>query len=192
MSNSTDWTLQPPTAWQASNFAEAWLRDAVEQTLTDDVNARRKEIIFAVCFAESYLFEWARMRLMPTEVNKYFPTDSHDSKYRRSLLKKWVEVPRELASDGIIRERPTLDVSDLWRLVNYRNGLVHAEASRQEPIGGPPIESKAFPTTSDLAELEPGWATGIVVSLVRQLHGQIGEDPPKYVEDQWPGIGGPQ
>ncbi len=178
-----DWTLQPPTAWHASNFAEAWLRDAVAEISIETIDARRREIIFAVCFTESYIFEWARMKLTPTEVDTYFPTDSRDPNYRRPLLKKWVEVPRELASDDIIRERPTLDVSDLGRLVDYRNGLVHAESSRPEPIGGPPIERKAFPTTSDLAELEPGWATTIVVNLVKQLHDQIGEDPPKYIHD---------
>ena len=53
------------TVWLTYNWAPEWLADAhmAAQTTTvaeDRKHSRRREILFAACFAESYLFEWVR------------------------------------------------------------------------------------------------------------------------------------
>jgi hypothetical protein len=46
---------------KVTRFAPDWLRDArSEAMLLEDIDSRRREIVFAVCFIESYLFEWVR------------------------------------------------------------------------------------------------------------------------------------
>lgn len=47
-----DATVTPPP------YAEAWFKDAVEASIQPGPHARRREIVFSVCFVESYLFEW--------------------------------------------------------------------------------------------------------------------------------------
>ena len=47
--------------WATASFARAWFSDALEEAgVVNDSDARRREIVFAVCFAESYLLEWVR------------------------------------------------------------------------------------------------------------------------------------
>jgi hypothetical protein len=57
-------TVGVPTVWVSDNFSEDWFSDALKEARSGtDFNARRREIIFAACFAESYLFEWTRRRI---------------------------------------------------------------------------------------------------------------------------------
>jgi hypothetical protein len=48
--------------WLAASFASSWFRDALveAQRSKGDIDARRRGILFAVCFVESYLLEWTR------------------------------------------------------------------------------------------------------------------------------------
>lgn len=47
-----------PTIWLSYCFAPEWFADALNEAKTGrDHNTRRREIIFAVCCAESYLVE---------------------------------------------------------------------------------------------------------------------------------------
>lgn len=62
-----------PTVWLSDNFAQDWFADALNEARTEqDHNSRRREIIFATCFAESYIFEWVRHVVEIEEVNNYF------------------------------------------------------------------------------------------------------------------------
>jgi hypothetical protein len=70
-----------PTIWLTYPFAKEWFEDALHEAKTGiDHNARRREIVFAVCFAESYLFEWVRDQVLDrkdrqklvTDLNQYF------------------------------------------------------------------------------------------------------------------------
>ena len=86
-------TVQPVTFWRSDNYAEDWYRDAVAEARSGGGHdARRREIIFASCFAESFIFEWTRHKLKIEEIDDYFPSKSqrkHDLRYRRKLLDKW-------------------------------------------------------------------------------------------------------
>ena len=66
-----------PTIWQTYSFAPEWFADALHEAgQTGNHHARRREIIFAVCFAESYLVEWVRDEVLNRDfnlLNQYFP-----------------------------------------------------------------------------------------------------------------------
>ena len=180
-----------PTLWRAENFAEDWLDDAVNASSIDGIGGRRREIVLSVCFVESYLFEWTRRQVSVEELNDFFPVSSHTAtgkknpNYRRPLKRKWKKVPRELFDAKKIGSRPNLDLSMLGTLITYRDGLVHAAASRHDTFDRK-HKSTVRPTKEDLGDLKPGWAVSIVVDLVRDLHRQLGQDLPTYVNKLWP------
>lgn len=173
------------TAWQSDNYAEDWYRDALaEASSGGDHNALRREIIFASCFAESFIFEWARRKLQIEEINDYFPPKrrfKNDPKYRRKLLKKWKEVPRELQEAGKTKVQPNLDLSRLGQLLECRHGLVHASASRPA-TKAQPRKTRPFPRKKDLKTLTAGWAVSIVFDLVSELCNQLSEPKPEYLQ----------
>ena len=63
--------------WIYQSFAKAWFKDALNEVRHGiDINSRRREIIFAVAFAESYLVEWVRDDILKKDFGKfnlYFP-----------------------------------------------------------------------------------------------------------------------
>jgi len=65
----------------SAHLAQSWFADALRETKTGgDAHARRREIVFAVCFAETYLFEWVRDEVVRGDVqklNKYFKPGKH-------------------------------------------------------------------------------------------------------------------
>lgn len=175
-----------PTVWRSDNFAQDWFADALHEARTGkDYNARRREIIFAACFAESYIFEWVRRKVQIGKLNDYFPASPRfpcDPRYRRPLKDKWKEIPKELYEAGKIPLDPNLDLSRLGTLLRYRHGLVHAAASRPA-TDSQPEKTKPFPTKEVLNGLKPGWALRIVVDLVKALHQAVGDPLPDYVEE---------
>jgi hypothetical protein len=50
------------TLWQTYSYGFEWFSDAVDQAGQRGHGCRRREIVFAVCAAETYLFEWVRER----------------------------------------------------------------------------------------------------------------------------------
>ena len=59
------------TAWRADSFARAWFEDALREANTGaGPNARRREIVFAVACAESYLLEWVRVNVLDRDFEK--------------------------------------------------------------------------------------------------------------------------
>jgi hypothetical protein len=163
-----------PTIWQHANLSEPWYRDTVREAQGKDADSTRREIVFAACFLESYIFEWTRS-IAFGGLNKYFPPSQ-----KRRLREKWKEVPAELYVDRIIPVRPALDLSDLATLVKYRNGLIHARASRPS---NPDIDdaSKPVPALGELDRIAHGWAQGVAKVLVLQLHGQLDTAPPGFL-----------
>ena len=171
--------------WRAASWASSWFRDALAEArhAKGDLDARRREILFAVCSIESYLYEWTRGFVGPREVDEYFPPGS-----KAGIRDKWKDVPKELAVNQKIRAAPSLGGSD-WvefrQLVTYRDGLVHANASRAtsdaKPDALPPV-----PSPDDLRDMEPGWPVRVVADLVRSLHAAVGSSPPHWlVNPQW-------
>ena len=118
--------------WLSYSFAPHWFQDALtESKLDDDFNARRREILYAVCFAESYLVEWVRDAVLEGDFDKlsiYFPPGM-----KKGVCEKWKSTLKNLHKDGLISSIPDFsqkywqDFSDLF---DMRNGLVHARASR--------------------------------------------------------------
>ena len=175
------------TLWVSYSFASEWFEDALHEAKTgDNHNARRREIVFAVCCAESYLFEWVRDSVLDRsdfvklveDLNKYFPPDS-----REGVLDRWKGVPKKLQSDRLIPTVPNLSQaywSDFRRLVDMRNGLVHARASRPGTVQQPQKE-KPLPSKGDLDNLQSGWATNVVVELIKNLHSTVNTPTPSWL-----------
>jgi hypothetical protein len=173
------WVVGTPTIWLSYSFAREWFNDALTEARTGtDHHARRREIIFAVCCAESYLVEWIRDEVLKGDFNKlnqFFPPGE-----RRGVVEKWKEVPKELLDAGIIWAVPNLGRSywQDWRdLVDLRNGLIHARASRPETNSQPDNE-RPVPSKGDLDKLPPGWAVKVVGTLVRELHAAVRPSTP--------------
>lgn len=158
------------TIWRTFSFAPEWFRDAQQQAALQEHSARRREIVFAVCAAESYLLEWVRDSVLDRDfkaLDKYFPPSD-----RRPIIDKWKDVPKRLQRDGLIPRAPDLGGStwsDFRRLVEFRNGLIHARSSRPE-TEDLSNESLPVPSKSELDNLEPGWAIRTVCELIAELN----------------------
>ncbi len=174
---------KPPPPWIAANFARAWFEDALREAQAGDANARRREIVFAVCFLESYLFEWTRNLVGPSEIKTYFPLRRNDRPRRMGIRQKWKDVLKDLLAKKKIARAPAFSGSD-WaafrRLVDYRDGLVHATASRSDSAGLPD-EEKPMPSPDDLATMPAGQPVRVVVELVNRLHEATGTTVPPWL-----------
>lgn len=169
--------------WGASSFARDWFADALEEALAPGRHARRREIIFAVCCAESYLFEWARdeaLRRDFREIGRYFPVDD-----KNGITERWKGVLKHLFRDGRISSVPDFGLpywQEFRRLVQYRNGLIHGGASR--PYGDElPDDEGPMPQRSDLETMAPGWPTRVIVALVQQLLTAARSTPPDWLRE---------
>jgi len=184
---------QDPKIYKSDSFAEEWFHDALREAGIDkDLQARRREIIFASCFAESYIFEWTRQKIQIEEIDHHFPPSPLST-----LKDKWKSIPKKLFETRKIPVDPCVKLDGLGTLIKYRNGLVHASASRSvEDLPDemkthrrkrePEQDKKAirpFPIKDELKKLEAGWAVKIVADLVKDLHQKIGDTAPAYIVD---------
>ena len=178
-----------PTVWQTYSFAPEWLEDAIEEARADgNHNARRREIIFAVSFVESYLFEWVRDQVLNRDFDllaMYFPPSQ-----KKGIRDKWKDVPKKLKSDGAIPAAPDYSRapgqeywSDFNDLVDMRDGLIHASSSRPETNPQPPGVPGPHPSKRLLDQLQAGDATKAVVALVRHLHSTIRTTAPLWLTE---------
>lgn len=169
------------TAWKSYSFAPEWFADASRDTKEEGRGARRREILFAVCAAESYVFEWVRDTVLNHDfekLKKYFPPGA-----KRPLLEKLREIPKELASDGLVPA--ALDCggqewTNFREVVDYRDGLVHAAASRPGTDGQPENE-KPVPAMDVLDAMPPGWAVERVRVILRKLHSDTETPLPSWL-----------
>jgi excisionase family DNA binding protein len=172
-----------PVLWVTATTAADWYRDAVSEyalpppgSLTNIQNIRR-EIVAAVFCAESYLFEWVRDEALNLNIqllSKYFRRRS-----RRGVREKWEDVLRLLHADGKIPVLPDFGGnhgSEWNRLIDYRDGLIHAAASRPKRAIQVPMRDPSL-----LAELPSGWAVRIVTVHIWRLHKAAGTPPPDWL-----------
>jgi hypothetical protein len=157
-------------------FAPEWFADAVREALGGPgLHARRREILFAVCFAEAYIVEWALHDVLGGDMHKfqmYFP----HGRRRRSAIDKWREVPDELFRDGLIAKAPKRRAAYWQRfqeLSEERDRLVHAVFSRPE--------ESAAQFRAKLDHMPPGWAIRTAVNLVLNLHETLGTRVPEWI-----------
>ena len=120
-------TPYPATIWVSTIFAPDWLDDAINVALVGrDLNSLRREIIFSVCFVESYLVEWLIKEVFKNidDILKYSPINQ-----RKGITEKWKEVLKDLHSQNRLPNKPYFD-QPYWtewkKLVDFRNGLIHA------------------------------------------------------------------
>ena len=174
-----------PTVWLSYGFAPEWFNDALHETRSGaDHHSRRREVIFAVCAAESYILEWVRDEVLNRDfqkLNNYFPPGRW-----MTVTDKWKEIPKQLLHDGLIPRVPVLESPGYWgewlELIEYRNGLIHARASRPETASLSDKE-KPKPSKTSLDDMAAGWPTRVVVELIRRLHAAIGSTMPEWVEE---------
>ncbi len=114
-----------PEVWVHSSFARHWFEDALREARTGtDYNARRREIVFAVCFIESYLFEWVRDEALKRDFKRlrdYLPATD-----KRGIRERWKEVIKQLGKDGLLPATPDFGLpywEDFQTLVKFRDGL---------------------------------------------------------------------
>lgn len=179
-----------------SDFARDWFEDARNEATRETDNdiaaaaARRREIIFAVCALESYLFEWVRGILLPKESAMLLCCSSIIaalSDRRESITDKWKDIPKMLCDDGLIKETPDLGCGSTWKefkkIYNYRNNLIHAGVSRPKkevsPYLDPPAASVGW--KAELSRLRAGWAVEIVAELIKDLNDKAGRHAPSWL-----------
>lgn len=171
-----------PTAWITSTFAPQWYADAIQEArVCVGRGARRREIVFAVCAAESYLVEWVRDSVLNRQfdaLSGYFPPNEHVG-----IVDRWKRVVKQLAADGRISTPQTFS-GKVWQdfvdLVDYRNGLLHGRSSRPA-TSGQPSKLKPVPSTDLLDQLSAGWAANVVQVLVNDLHRTVGTVAPSWL-----------
>jgi hypothetical protein len=171
-------------------FAEDWFRDAwweAQDPNWGTLHSRRREIIFSVCFAEAYLFEWV-FHLLDRDVARvasYFPERDH-----RSITERWSVIPEALVADGVLPRLPRRSQKhnrNWQRLIEFRNGLVHAEASWPEVVeGGRRNRRGPRPSLADFARIQPGWALSVCIERVRRLNDAAGRGMPGWITDPVP------
>jgi hypothetical protein len=173
--------LYAPTVWRSFSFAPEWFADAeVEAGLTGH-RPRRREILFSVCAAESYIFEWVRDTALNHDFSllaTYFPPDS-----RRGVKEKFREIPKALHKDGRIKSPLDCggpEYADFYKLVDVRDGLVHASASRPE-TSGQRAEERPVPSKDELESLQAGWALGVVRTILEKLHNDTATTRPAWL-----------
>lgn len=174
----------------AASYAPAWLADALKEvrsrvSYTGDPDARRREIVFAVAFAESYLYEWVRDDVLHgnfDELRIYFPHKS-----RLTVHEKWKKIPRLLRADGRISDvpDPSEQQREEWnRLVTFRDGLLHASASFPTPAPAGMRARAPKPSVEALESMKPGWALRVVLEHVAELHHKSHTPVPEWLKAQ--------
>ncbi len=166
-------TPKPGQVWMSYSFARDWLRDATDAAqASDGNNSKRQEILLAVTFAESFLFEWVRdtvlsaQRLSWDKVEEYFPKDD-----RRGIAERWKTVAKQLAGDKLIAHIPNFG-DQSWEefrlVVDYRNAFVHAGASRPERPNAKDV-GDISPSKGTLQQIAHGWARAAILAEALKL-----------------------
>jgi hypothetical protein len=101
----------------------------------------------------------------------------------RSVTELWKDVTKRLHDEGLLPgaiDSSDYHGSDWHRLIEFRNGLVHANASRPD-VAGKPEFKRPEPSLEDLTATSPGWATRVVAERIKRLHKAAGTDPPPWL-----------
>ena len=134
-----------------------------------------------MCCSESYLVEWVRDDVLNRsfeELERYFPDNDRDG-----IRERWKRVVKALHAHGRIpacQDFGGATWKEFFRLVEFRNGLVHGGASRPAEASQRPGLLPS-PTPVELDSLQ-GWAIGVVYDLITDLHHTVGTKPPKWLK----------
>lgn len=161
--------------WLAQNFAQQWYLDACNEANTNTLDARRREIIFAVACIESYLVEWVRDCFSVDCLNEHLAPIE-----KKGINERWKLVIKELC-DKKEYEAPCFKTgkwSEFTKYIKYRNSLLHGNMSK------PYIQKKNndSPTFESLSKLKPGAASGIVYELILELSQVTNTQIPTWCE----------
>ena len=170
--------------WQNYRHAPDWYADCSAEASKEGGGARRREIVFAVCLAASYLSEWVLTEALLedrfTRFFDYFPEND-----RRGLTEIWKVTTDRLHQEGALPRTPNLGGphGEEWkRLTRFRDGLVHASASRPStPSAMGDDLPKPSPSPEDLDALDPGWALGVTVEHIKRLHEAAASRAPSWL-----------
>ena len=165
--------------WIYQSFAKAWFKDALNEARHGiDMDSRRREIIFAVAFAESYLVEWVRDDILKKDFNKfnlYLPINK-----KLSAVDKWKEIPKQLCKDKLLQETPKLKAT-FWvnwaKLIDYRDEFIHAVTSCPENLELLQEMSKIH----EMSKIKSGWAINVAIELVKQFHKAANMPMPEWL-----------
>lgn len=159
--------------WTAETYAPKWFKDALQEASRNEIDSRRREIVFALATAESYLLEWVRDDLLKRDFDRlsnFFPP-----RERSGVMDRFAKVLSDLHAAGLIHQEPSFmaPVWDRFRtLIDYRNGLLHANASRphlrRKRSTSQPVQP--LPSSNQLKNYRPGCAVGVVMEVICELH----------------------
>lgn len=165
--------------WLSQKFAGLWFQDAMREAADCSIDARRREIIFAVTCVESYLLEWVLERVGPQNLDDYLPPGD-----KSGIAERWKVVLKKLHQSGHIECVPNFCTSAAWRsfvrMVSFRNGLLHARAGRPD-TNGLDAYSIPVPKIEDLARLQAGEACTAVRLLIQESAELSGIQPPPWL-----------
>ena len=175
--------VSTPTLSVAANYSEDWYTDAcAEVSNSANSNNKRREIVFAACFLESYIYEWVR-NYGANYIIKYFSTTAKNADgkcYTRKLKNKWKYIPPEMAKELGVAKDVKLDLSGLGTLIVLRNGFVHAATSKLYNAFTVK-EAQPVPSQEQLGLIKSGWAASVAENLIISLHEQIDSNAPGYL-----------
>ena len=177
--------VSAPTLSVAANYAEDWYADALaEVNDSENKKNKRREIVFAVCFLESYIYEWVR-NYGTNYLAKYFTDTAKNFDgefYTNGLKNKWKYIPPEIANELGEAKDIKLDLSGLGRLIKLRNGFIHAKASKLYN-SSTKKKDQPVPTQEELDNnINSGWAVSVAENLVISLHEKMNSDAPIYLK----------
>ena len=172
--------VSSPTIFVAENYAEDWYKDALaEVNDSANKNNKRREIVFAACFLETYLYEWVRNH-GTNFLEKYFVKDIGGKYFAGSLKDKWKYIPPDLAKKLVVTKDLKLDLSGLGTLINLRNGFIHAKASKLYN-SSTKKKDQPCPTQEKLENIKSGWAVAVAEKLVISLNEKMNSNAPSYL-----------
>ena len=172
------------TAWFEETLAPMW----IEQALTTGdpskmAAARRREVIFAVAAAESFLIEWVRDDVFKRDLKACAAYLL--AREQQSIIERWKTKPSELVEARLIPSMPVFASSTSWEafhtLVATRNSLVHGNYSRPRTTANLHGRTRSL-TPHELNSAPPGWAVQLVSALVRELCQATETTPPAWAE----------
>jgi hypothetical protein len=156
------------SVWHYDSFAEAWLRDARREAECPSADARRREVVFAAAFAESFFFEWIRDKVLTARkwdsIGNYFAE-------RVGICDRWKAVTKRLHDEKLV---PCLQdfQGEGWHefclLVKRRDAYLHAVASAPERPG----QSKVGAISASQGthrKIAPGWAVSVATAQALAL-----------------------
>lgn len=167
--------------WHTASFKYQWLRDTLLESEIDGLDHRRKEVIFAVCFLETFLYEWVREDILKNdyrELATFFPPDR-----KKGIFSKCKIVFNDLQKAGKVRQGPDWGAApwqNFTKLVDLRDALIHAAVSRplQDTDG---LVPEKIHEISSFLKLKPGWALSVVVTLATEFYKAAPIDVPSWL-----------